>query len=348
MGALEELRERVERERAERDEAARVEEEHDQAAMLAAFQDEVQQALTVEICEELELRFVLDGEGYPIARFKYRGREGKIKREDRERVMVISGWKRPLVLGSYRYGLTDQLVSWLTETDEAVREHEEQLAALRIELLAALPQVDCRYDLERAHEKGAEFADDADVQAALAAAEKRYAMAVAEAEAERLRGHELMVAELLQKVAETDSFADLEYAERLCGYDERVVDAAACAAERIQVKEAMRKLAREGAEREAFYPFVWYRVTYAFIAIDDEGAGCAFLDTAFFRTLHAEPDADGWWFPFPPASVRRVAHLVSVERVECRTVEGMKDIGCPIRLTEWGWIQVPPEGCERL
>jgi hypothetical protein len=114
--------------------------------------------------------------------------------------------------------------------------------------------------------------------------------------------------------------------------------------ERMRKADELREAQRAQAEREAFRPFVFYRVHYGVVAHDDEET---FVETRSIDALyHPDGNTFGAWMPVRGYPVE-LTHLVMVEHVAVTSVEELPG-WCPKVETEWGSIRVAPDDAKFL
>jgi len=113
---------------------------------------------------------------------------------------------------------------------------------------------------------------------------------------------------------------------------------------RFNIHEEAREEKRQQAERDAFHPFVYYRVHYTLVAVDQDTVE-RYVDTRYIETLNPTPNEQGWWLPVVGAPVR-FPNIAKVEHIAITEPDVMPS-WCPIRNTELGPIQVPPEGADQ-
>jgi len=147
----------------------------------------------------------------------------------------------------------------------------------------------------------------------------------------------------LNRVQSDEDFRTIEIPWDLEGRVE-IAEAEEQAQVRARAAREEREARRLELQKAAFYPFVFYRVHYGILAMDDEGR---YVEREYVDSLTAECDHQGWWYPVSGGHPVRVANVYQVERIEvCEHTE--MPGWCARHEVEFGKIQVPPADVERL
>lgn len=278
---------------------------------------------------------------------------------------IFSYDNQPVVTLTYRgseraYGkqiTPDKLAEWMDYVDAESIKNEQYSQSKRAQVLARMshePTSDsdwwtdeiAKYNLE-------EFED---VRLALEAYKVKVETLRQREEQKRLEKEAAKLAEWTQAIQIAGTMEDRSQWHRLQEwfnsnlYDfpssevyNELDEALARADERIRHIEAEQEQKRARVEAARFYPFRWYSAVYGVVASDDNET---YVEQEEFRSLRADQDPGGWWHGVYGKAVR-LAHLIKVERNECRSIEDLPD-WCPSENTEFGRIRVPPADAERI
>jgi hypothetical protein len=278
-----------------------------------------------------------------------------------------------------------KLAAWMDEVDAWYVEREgkrDELVAKLQEVLGGDPFYDTwgqiQYAANDLGKKAGEwlYGDDEEIQEllgqALAKVEALQEKARRQAEEEQRRKQEAAQAQaeaLLKALEQVQTWGELlqvelsaparpyfdAYIEKLViPYTnetlKRVYDAYEAARVRAREHREKTEAARQQAEREAFFPFLYYRVHYGIVAVDVDGD--CYVDTRTVDVLHVPlipilPFSRRWWSPADGSDEMQLLHVVRIDRVRVESVDQMPH-WCPTWVTEFGAIRVPPEDAGRL